>query len=221
MSGTEKHLEQIKKISGENIDTYVQTSSFTDEIQDAIRTHIQLEYKSWFFFRKLGADCLRSNVSLHGFASLWKRSAQECFADATWLESYLIQRGGRAKPTDIPAPSIDWPDDPVDPVYPVHEALKVEKDILEDLLRLCATAEKANDNALEDMIEGRFLRKETRHVKDFGDLLQQCVRISKQPGHGLYHLDKELRANKGVTPWSTFNDPDWSDNLLRAATSDL
>ncbi|KAG3186438.1 hypothetical protein PC129_g25261 [Phytophthora cactorum] len=67
MSGTEKHLEQIKKISKENIDTYVQTSTFTDEIQDAIRTHIQLEYKSWFFFRKLGADCLRSNVSLHGF----------------------------------------------------------------------------------------------------------------------------------------------------------
>ncbi|KAI3571468.1 ferritin-like superfamily [Fusarium oxysporum f. sp. albedinis] len=220
-SNTDKVQENLKKFSGENIDSYVQISTFTDEIQEAIRGHIYTEYKAWFFFRKLGADCLRSNVSLHGFAALWKRSAQEAFADATWLESYLVQRGGRSKPSDIPAPNIEWPDDPVDPVEPVHAALHVEKEILEDLHRLCATAEKANDNALEDVIESRFLRKETRHVKDMGDLLQQCVRISKQAGHGLYHLDKELRANNGIVPWANFNDPDKSDELLRSVVADL
>jgi ferritin heavy chain len=41
-----------------------------------------------------------------------------------------------------------------------------------------------------------------------GDLLQQCVRVSKQAGHGLYHLDKELRENGGVVPWGEANDPD-------------
>ncbi|KAJ4076067.1 hypothetical protein NW760_015205, partial [Fusarium oxysporum] len=169
----------------------------------AIRQHIQTEYKAWFFFRKLGADCLRSNASLHGFAALWKRSAQEAFADAAWLESYL------------------WPDDPVDPVQPVYAVLQTEKEILEDLHRLCAAAEKADDIALEDVIESRFLRKETRHVKDLGDLLQQCVRISKQAGHGLYHLDKELRANNGVVPWASFNDLDKSDELLRGVVTDL
>ncbi|KAM0551826.1 hypothetical protein ACHAPJ_008161 [Fusarium lateritium] len=220
-SNTDKVQENLKKFSSTNVDQYVQTSTFSNEIEDGIRKHIQIEYKSWFFFRKLGADCLRSNVSLHGFAALWKRSAQEAFADATWLESYLVQRGGRAKPSDIPAPSIEWPDDPVDPLEPVHAALQVEKDILEDLLQLCALAEKANDNALEDVIETRFLRKETRHVKDLGDLLQQCVRISKQAGHGLYHLDKELRINNGVVPWASFNDPDKSDELLSKAVAEL
>ncbi|KAF5012351.1 hypothetical protein FDECE_1578 [Fusarium decemcellulare] len=221
MSNTEQVQENLKKISGENIDTYVQTSTFSSDVEEAIRGHIHTEYKAWFFFRKLGAECLRSNVSLHGFASLWKRSAQEAFADATWLESYLVQRGGRSKPSDIPKPDIEWPDDPVDPVHPVQAALNVEKEILEDLLRLCGTADKANDNALEDIIETRFLRKETRHVKDMGDLLQQCVRISKQAGHGLYHLDKELRASNGVMPWAAFNDPDKSDELLQSITSDL
>ena len=104
---------------------------------------------------------------------------------------------------------------------PVHEALKVEKGLLEDLLRLCKTADENNDNALEDAIEGRFLRKETKHVKDFGDLLQQCVRVSKQPGHGLYHLDKELRSTAGIIPWAKANNPDNIDDLLAAATSDL
>jgi ferritin heavy chain len=47
------------------------------------------------------------------------------------------------------------------------------------------------------------------------------VRVSKQAGHGLYHLDKELRANNGVVPWASFNDPDKSDELLRGVVADL
>lgn len=103
---------------------------------------------------------------------------------------------------------MSWPDEPVDPVRPVHEALQVEKGLLEDLQRLCVTASKCGDNAVQDAIESHFLRKETRHVKDMADLLQQCVRVSKQPGHGLYHIDKELRVRHGVTPWAEQNDPD-------------
>jgi hypothetical protein len=34
----------------------------------AIRGHINLEWKSWFFYRKLGVDCARANVALHGFS---------------------------------------------------------------------------------------------------------------------------------------------------------
>ncbi|SPJ71780.1 uncharacterized protein FTOL_01508 [Fusarium torulosum] len=166
MSGanTEKVQENLKKFSAENIDAYVQVSTFADDIQD---------------------------------------------------------RGGRSKLSDIPAPDIEWPDDPIDPVEPVYAALQTKKEILEDLHRLCAAAEKAGDKALEDVIKSRFLRKETRHVKDLGDLLQQCVRISKQAGHGLYHLDKELRANNGIVPWANFNDPDKSDELLRGVVADL
>lgn len=152
---------------------------------------------------------------------MWKRSAIECFADGMWLENYLIQRGGRSKPSDIPAPKIEWPDDPVDPIQPVYEALQVEKAIMEDCLRLCKDADDNHDAALEDVIESRFLKKETKHVKDLGDLLQQCVRVSKAPGHGLYHLDRELRETGGVVPWGKSNHPDNSDALLEAAASAL
>ncbi|KAL8718974.1 MAG: hypothetical protein Q9181_008126, partial [Wetmoreana brouardii] len=211
----------LEEHSSANIDEYIQTDCFNEKVAEAIRGHISLEWKSWFFFRKLSADCGRSNVALHGFGALFKRAATECFADGMWLESYLVQRGGRSKPSDIPAPKVEWPDNPVDPVQPVYEALQVEKGLLEDLLRLCKTADEASDYALEDVIETRFLKKETKHVKDFGDLLQQCVRISKQPGHGLYHLDKELRKTDGVTPWAQANNPDNTDRLLEEATSDL
>jgi ferritin heavy chain len=152
---------------------------------------------------------------------LWERSAAECFADAHWLEKYLIQRGGRSNPTDITAPNIGISDTPIEPVAPVREALRVEREILEDLERLLSLASKSGDHSLEDVIETRFLRKETRHVKDLGDLLQQVVRVSKQPGHGLYQLDKELRRHKGRIPWGDANDPDIVNLAIQEATTSL
>ncbi len=145
---------------------------------------------------------------------LWSRSAAECFADSHWLEKYLVQRGGMSMPKSIEAPSIEWPDSPIDPVTPVHEALKAEKALLEDLHKLCAVADEHGDYALEDAIEDRFLKKESKHVKDLGDLLQQVVRVSKTPGHGLYHLDKDLRECKGRVPWGNANVPDYVDDLI-------
>lgn len=109
----------------------------------------------------------------------------------------------------------------MDPVEPVYEAFLIEKGLLEDLQRLCKTADECGDNALQDLLETRFLSKETRHVKDMGDLLQQCVRVSKQPGLGLYHLDKELRDTQGWTPWGALNDPGASDKHLQRVTEDL
>jgi len=47
------------------------------------------------------------------------------------------------------------------------------------------------------------------------------VRISKNVGHGLYHLDKELRETKGIVPWAHNNNPDSTDEILAAAMGDL
>lgn len=140
--------------------------------------------------------------------SLWERSAAECLIDFQWLEKYLVSRGGRAKPTPIEPSNVEWPDNPVEPVEPCKEALLVEKRLLGDLERLCTLADKSGDSSLADVIQRKFLRKEAKHVKDFADLLQQVVRVSKQPGLGIYLVDRELRLSNGSVPWATANDPD-------------
>ncbi|OGE56910.1 hypothetical protein PENARI_c002G00457 [Penicillium arizonense] len=197
----------IAEVSGHDVDQLVRTASFTVEIEESVRGHIHQELTSWLFFRKLAADCSRSNISLHGFARVWERSAAECLADFKWLEKYLVSRGGRSKPTAIEATKFEWPDNPVEPVGPCKEALFVEKSLLEDLQRLCSLADKSGDIALRDAIQNRFMRKETRHVKDLADLLQQVVRVSKQPGLGLYLLDQELRHTDGIVPWDSVDEP--------------
>lgn len=138
-----------------------------------------------------------------------------------WLEKYLITRGGRSKPTSIEAPKIEFPDSPVEPIQPCREAFSVEKRILEDLERLCQMAEKCGETSLVDALQSRFLRKEARHVKNLGDLLQQVARVSKQPGMGLYMLDAELRHSKGTVPWSFHNDPDRHDEAVEKIQSKI
>ncbi|KAL4919250.1 ferritin-like superfamily [Aspergillus aurantiobrunneus] len=218
---TEEAKTIIADVSGQDIDQWVQVKSMTHELQESVRGHIHQELTSWLFFRKLAADCSRSNIALHGFAQLWERSAAECLIDFHWLEKYLVSRGGRSKPSAIEPTQIEWPDSPVEPVGPCKEAFHVEKRLLEDLERLAALANKCGDSSLQDAIETRFLRKEVKHVKDLGDLLQQVVRVSKQPGLGIYLLDKELRAQGGLIPWGNMNDPDKHDDVVREVTASI
>ena len=152
---------------------------------------------------------------------LWDHSATECFIDAMWLERYLVQRGGVSKPTDIAAPKIEWPDNPMELLGPIREALRVKKAILEDLERLTSLACKVGDNSLQDVIKTRFLRKETKHVKDLADLLLQTSRVSKASWHGIYQLDKELRIHDGCVPWGDVNDPDTVGHRVEEVVSCL
>jgi ferritin heavy chain len=142
-------------------------------------------------------------------------------ADAMWLDAYLINRGGRCIPKDIPAPIVEFPDDPVDPVIPVYEALQFEKEIFENAHRLSILATKYRDYALEGAIESRLLKRESKSLKDMGDLLQQSVRVSKQIGLGLYHLDRELRECEGKLPWSCYNVPHKVDCLMEEVGKEL
>ena len=89
----------------------------------------------------------------------------------------------------------------------------MEKRPLEDLGRLCSLAEKSGDASLADAIQTKFLRKEAKHVKDLGDLVQQVVRVSKQPGLGIFLLDQELRHSNGSVPWDSVNDPDRQEDV--------
>ncbi|KAL1953373.1 hypothetical protein VTO42DRAFT_2944 [Malbranchea cinnamomea] len=215
---TDEAKKIIAEVSAQNIDDLVRSAEWSNELEESVRGHIHQEFVSWFFFRKLAADCLRSNVALHGFALLWQRCAAACLIEGHWLEKYLVQRGGRSKPTDLAAPKIEWPDSPVEPVAPVREAFKVQKELLEDLERLATLSGKVGNNALKQEIESRYLHRKTRHVKEMGDLLQQTVRVSKQPGHGLFHLDQELRQHEGKIPWGHWNDPENLEKTIEDVT---
>ena len=182
--------------------------------------HARQRVTAWFF-------PVRNHKSMHTESNtnvpsrLWQRYAAGCFMEGHCLERYLVQRGGLSKPTDLAAPKIDWPDSPVEPVGPVREAFKVQKELLEDLERLATLAGKVGNNALKQEIESRYLHRKSKHVKDMADLLQQTVRVSKQPGHGLFHLDEELRLHDGEIPWGRLNDPEHMEKTVEDVSAAL
>ena len=45
--------------------------------------------------------------------------------------------------------------------------------------------------------------------------------VSKDVGHRVYHLDKELRQTKGLVSWARAYNPDSTDHLLEEAMGDL
>lgn len=59
-----------------------------------------------------------------------------------------------------------------------------------------------------------FCTKRQKHVKDLGDLLQQVVHVSKQPGLEIYLLDLELRHYNGSVPWGNANEPDREEHAI-------
>ena len=65
--------------------------------------------------------------------------------------------------------------------------------LTEELIRLCMLAAQLNGAPTEDAIQGYSLCKVSKHIKDLGDLMQKCVRLSKRTGHGLYHHGRELQ----------------------------
>ncbi|KAJ3279700.1 hypothetical protein HK104_001231 [Borealophlyctis nickersoniae] len=184
-----------------SIHSLVRTKTFHPDLDKAINKHIALELFSWYSFEKLMAETSTSDVALHGFAKFFCRSANEALADALFLRKYLLQRGGMPEFNPIPAPKVTWPQKPVEPHEPIHACLELEKDIYEDAIKLLDVAQQHHDYGTQNMIEDRILKKETRHIKDLGDLLKAVNRVSKVPGHGLYHIDKDLRECDGMMPW--------------------
>ncbi|TPX67347.1 hypothetical protein SpCBS45565_g03852 [Spizellomyces sp. 'palustris'] len=213
--GGETARKYIKEISDANMDDCIRSASFNADVQEAISKHCNLELRGWYGYKKLASDCSRADVNLHGFSLLFEKSALECLADACYLEKYAIQRGGKAHPMDIPAPKIEINTHPIDGIRPMQDALHIQKAIFEDCQRLTEVADQNKDYALMDVVESRFLQKETKHVKDFGDLLREVARVSKNPGHGLYHLDKDILKNKGRVPWTCHNLPESADMVLK------
>lgn len=127
------------------------------------------------------------------------------FQEGHWLERYLVQRGGRSRSTDLVTRKIEWPDSPVESAEPVREDLQIQKELLENLERLAALAGKIGNNALEQEIGSRYLHRKSKQVKDMGDFLQQTVKVTKQSGHGMFHVDEELRRHNGEIPWGRLN----------------
>ena len=95
--------------------------------------------------------------------------------DYHWFELYLASRGGRSQPLAINPAHVKWSERSLElPRYCI-EPLSMETQLLEDLERLSALAEKHCECSLSENIKPRILRRKAQSQRNYIDL-QQVIR---------------------------------------------
>ena len=101
------------------------------------------------------------------------------------------QRGGKVVLFDIKKP----PKDEWKGIDALYEALQLERDANEGLLKLHAIADKHNDYQMADFIESNFLHEQVEAIKELTGHITNLSRVGAgrnggYNGHGEYHFDR-------------------------------
>ena len=162
--------------------------NFAKASEDAINQQINAELTASYVYRAMAAHFDRDDVALPGFRDFFLDSAKEETEHAQEFIDYLNKRGGRLQFKTIEAPKkTEW----TTALEAVEDALALEKDVHEKLLRLHAVADAANDPQMCDFIEGEFLKEQVEANKKLADMITQLKRVGE--GLGVYLFDKELK----------------------------
>ena len=161
--------------------------NFSKEAEDAINDQINVELDAAYAYQSIASWCSRDSVALLGFAKYYNKQAAEEREHAQKFINYMSLRGGCCKFRVIKEKPDDWKS----ALNILESALQMEKSVNDSLLRLHSTAEQHNDPALEDFLEGDFLRDQVEDIKTAADLITQLKRAGDE-GLGLYLFDQQL-----------------------------
>lgn len=160
--------------------------NYHEECEAAVNKQINLELYSGYVYQSMHHYFCRDDIALPGFASFFKNSAAEEQHHAQKLMEYQNKRGGRIVLQDIKKPFKDEWGTGLDAM---RDALELERQVNESLLKLHGLAEKHFDAHLDDWVEEEFLNEQVDAIKMLSDYITKLERCG--PGIGEYLFDKE------------------------------
>lgn len=160
--------------------------NFSTAAEEALNQQINAELSASYVYRAMAAHFDRDDVALHGFRDFFKKNAEEETEHAQIFIDYLNKRGGRAVFKPISAPKNEW----TTALEALEDAMVLEKDVNEKLLRLHGIADAANDPQMTDFIEGTFLNEQVDAIKELADMITNIKRVGD--GLGVYLFDKNM-----------------------------
>ena len=161
--------------------------NFAKASEDALNEQVNAELTASYIYRAMAAHFDRDDVALPGLRNFFKKSAEEENEHAQEFINYINKRGGRVTFKPVLAPKSEW----ASAIEALEDALALEKDVNEKLLKLHAVADAANDPQLADWIESEFLEEQVSSIKDLADKITKLKRVGD--GLGVYLLDKDLQ----------------------------
>jgi len=163
-----------------------------ENIEKLINDQINFEIYSAYIYRAMGAYC--DSIDLSGFASWFRVQAKEEETHGEKFYNYVVERGGRPFFKEIPAPQKDW-----DSLISVFEdAYKHEQIVTEKINKIMTLSLNESDHATSSFLNW-FVDEQVEEEATFDSMIKQ-LKLIDGSGHGLFMMDKELKARAFVAP---------------------
>ncbi|XP_022790256.1 soma ferritin-like [Stylophora pistillata] len=164
----------------------IQRNQLAVIVEGEINKQINKELFSHYSFLSVAFHFYRDDVHLPGLREYFKAAGDESMKHAHKLMEHLLKRGGRLKLNPIMIPCHHhWGRG----LQAMEDALTLQKELLQSLRRLHASADERNDFQTRDFIEANFLRAQTDRVKQLSDYVSTLRRLGRDP-LGEYYFDK-------------------------------
>ncbi|KAB1728176.1 hypothetical protein FNE60_29960, partial [Klebsiella pneumoniae] len=161
--------------------------NFHEESEAAINKQINMELYASYVYLAMYAYFDRDDVALPGFAKYFKEMSQEEREHAEKFVQYQNKRGGRVvyQPIEKPVKQ-EWGSG----LEAMEDALQMEKDVNESLLKLHGIATAHADPHLTNYLEEEFLEEQVESIYKFSQHITKLRRVGD--GLGVYIFDKDL-----------------------------
>ena len=154
----------------------------SETIQKAINEQIKAEFDSFYLYLSMAAYC--ESINLKGFASWFRKQAEEEKGHAYKLFDYLIQRGGRAMLKGLDNPQVDFKS--MSEVF--HLTLEHERVVTKSINNIYELAVREKDFATQEHLNW-FVKEQVEEEASALEILEKIKLTEERPGSIIY-LDR-------------------------------
>jgi ferritin len=154
----------------------------SDTIQKAINDQIKAEFDSFYLYLSMAAYCESNN--LKGFASWFRKQAEEEKGHAYKFYDYLVARGGRIMLKGLDNPPVDFK--LMSDVY--SQTLEHEKEVTRLINNIYDMAVREKDFATQEHLNW-FVKEQVEEEASALEILDRIKLVEERPGSIIY-LDR-------------------------------
>jgi len=162
------------------------------KMEDALNEQINWELYSSYLYLSMSAYF--ESVNLKGFSNWMRVQSMEELTHFKRFYDYLLNRGGRVKMKEIPAPPVEWKS----PVNVFEEVLKHETEVSRRINTLIDLASELKDHATVSFLKW-FVDEQVEEEASTHDIIESLKLTSDNPS-GLFMIDRELNQRTFVPP---------------------
>jgi ferritin len=154
----------------------------SEKIQNSINDQIKAEFDSFYLYLSMAAYC--ESLNYKGYASWFRKQANEEEQHAMKFFEYLVDRGGRVNLKGLDTPTVDFGS--MQEVF--KQTLDHERIVTGRINKIYELAVTEKDFATQEMLNW-FVKEQVEEEASASVMLEQIKMVEGRPG-SLIYLDR-------------------------------